>query len=148
MGMIPLNPNPVNNVSECEVREALYNECLISDLIRIGTSDEHWLFYSKVAVEHNIKPIMGTANGVRTALLQHLFSGACQAQGGPQCKDVVCGARYPQSVAVQMIDLVIGWIDDSQFSTHDLQYICYSLGLTSAGVHLQCFLLSKFTSHR
>ena len=146
--MFPLNPNPVNNVTEYEVREALYNERLISDLIRIGTSDEHWLFYSKVAVEHNIKPVMGTADGVRTALLQHLFSGECQAQGGPQCKDVVSGAQCPQSVAVRMIDLVVGWIDDSRFSTHDLQYICYSLGLTSAGVQPWRVLLSKFTSRR
>lgn len=147
-GPIPLELN----VTPCEVREALYNERLISDLLRIGISNEHCLFYSAVVAQHNIRPVTGTADGVRAALIQHLFSGECLVRGGPQCKDVVCGEQWPQQVGIKVIDLVIRWVDSNQLSTKDLRYICASLDLPASNTNQRRSLLSKLmtqtTSHQ
>jgi hypothetical protein len=116
-----------NEDSLSEAQGPIYNEKLMFDLVKLGVSENHWLFYSKVISEHSICPTVTTADGVRAALLQHLFSGDCLSHLGVQCIDVVRNEMWPQSMGVKLIDLVCKWADEDTISTRDLSYICNAL---------------------
>ena len=118
-----------DNVKQREAQNYIYNEELIFELLRIGVSNEHWLFYSDYIAQHNITLMVATAEGARTALLQHLFSGDCVLGKGMQCTSVVRGERWSQSVGIRLIDFTCEWVNDNRLSTADIGIICRALGL-------------------
>ena len=137
-----------DNVKQREAQNYVYNEELIYELVRIGVSNEHWLFYSDCIAQHNITPMAATAEGARTALLQHLFSGDCVLGKGMQCTSVVRGERWSQSVGIRLIDLTCEWVDENRLSTADIGIICRALGLQSSNTNKRRSLLSKLANQR
>ena len=83
-----------------------YNLNTILKLVQTCLSNEPYLFYAQVISDHDITPTVGTADGVRVALIQHLFSRGCHSQHGAGCKEVVHADSWPQSVAIKMINLM------------------------------------------
>lgn len=124
------------------------NPITMRELLKICTSDEEYVAYAKVVSEHQITPAVGTADGVRTELIRHVFSGGCSLQRGPGCKSVVSGAGWPQSVAIKLIDLTCQWVDEDELTTSDLQAICRGLGLRPGKTHQRRSLLSKLAVRR
>ena len=137
-----------NDVTPSEIHDPTYNEELIFDLIRKGVSDESWLSYSRVVAEHSITPRVATADGAREALLEHLFSGDCVSHKGVECKAIVQGERWPQSVGIRMIDLLAEWTDNRKVSTKELEGVCKALGILPSATQLRRSLLSKLASRR
>ena len=70
-----LNPLGGDNVTKCDpILEPIYNHVSIFNLIQSCVSSEPLLSYAKVVSDHSVSPVVGTADGIRMELLQHLFS--------------------------------------------------------------------------
>ena len=121
----PLKPHG-GNVTQHDPTPT-YNADIILEILRDCVSDKQWLYYAKLVSEHGVTPCVGTADGVRAAIIEHLFSGGCIAQRGVGCRAVVSGEKWSQSGAIKMIDLTCKWVDEGLLTTKDLAYICRTL---------------------
>lgn len=137
-----------DNVTQREVHDAVYNDDLILELVRVGLSEEHWLFYSKVISEHMIQPNVATADGARVALIKHLFFGECVSKGGIQCKTVVQGERWPETMGMRVINLVSKCLDKNELSMNNLAYMCNALGLAPSKTQQRRLMLGKLARQR
>jgi len=144
-----LNPPNGDNVTQCDpIPEPVYDKDLIFDFIQNCVSDEPLVSYAKVVFEHNVSPVVGTADGVRSALLHHLFSGGCLLQKGTACKEIVRREKWSQSVGIKVIDLISEWVDGEKLSTGILKRVCRMLGLVSSVTKQRRSLLSKLATQR
>jgi len=141
-------PNDDNVTRRDPIRDPIYNHDLIFDLIRNCMTDEPLISYSRIVLEHNVSPPIGTADGVRAALLHHLFSGGCVVEKGTACKDIVHGEEWPQSFAIRIIDLVSEWVDSNKLATGSLIRMCRMLGFVPSATSQRRSSLSKLAAHR
>lgn len=128
--------------------DAIYFRNAIFEFMRLCLSDEHWLFYSEAVAQHAVSPTVATSDGARTALLQHLFSGGCSSGQGTQCRGIVRGERWAQSVGIRVIDLTLEWFDNGNLTVAELDQICLALGLTSSATKKKRSVLSKLAGCR
>lgn len=136
------------DLTQREEPEPVCNEKLFYELVKIGLSDMPWLSYSEVVADHMITPAVASAEGARTGILQHIFSGECSANRGSRCKDFVSAQQWPQSVAIRLSDFVNEWLENVKLTTVDLGKICTSLGLTSPMTHKRRDLVAKLAGRR
>ena len=137
------------NVTQCdEIFDPVYFRDAIFDFIHLCHTNEHWLFYSQAVADHAVTPQVGTSDGARAALLQHLFSGGCVTGQGAQCKRFVHGERWPQSMAIKMVDFTSEWVDTGKLTMTELSQICATLGLIASVTNQKRSLMSKLAAHR
>lgn len=145
-GIVSLQPQPCgSNVTQHDT--PVYNTNAVLQLIRDCVSNDSYMSYTKLVFEHGVTPTVGTADGTRAALLQHLFCGGCAAGQGAGCKTVLYGEKWPQSAGIKIIDLTCKWMDDSVLTTKDLVYICQALEGPIVSKQRR-WLLAKLVSRR
>ena len=138
----------LNTVTQCEELCPDYNSKIILDFLRMSVSDEDWLFYSQIVADHAVTPTIATADGVRTALIQHLFSGRCVHGQGSACKNLVVGEKWDLSAGIKIIDFALEWVDTGVLTKCALLRIARALDLIPASTRQKRSVLSKMADRR
>ena len=72
-----------------------------------------------------------SVHALRTGFFHHIFCGDCVLHQGDECKTIVDGERWPLSMAIQVIDSTLQWVEKEVLSVDDFARICEALKIFS-----------------
>jgi len=130
---ILLSP-PVSQAGENMIShdpKPVYDMNLILELIRSSMDNVGSPFWAKVLHEHQISVPLTSVDAFRKGLIKHIFSGGCVAHRGSECKIVVSGEEWEQSMGIRVIDSTLEWVRQGVLTIKDMECICVALDKAS-----------------
>jgi len=135
------------NVTPHDIR-GIYDMDLVRSLLQSCLEDTRTSFWAKILDEHQINVTLTSVDDFRKRFIEHIYSGECVENRGSQCGEVVMQERWPQSMAIRMVDETLEWVGNGNMRTSELGRICDALGLVPSATRRKRSLMAKLVERR
>ena len=126
----------------------VYNMNCLLELVKSCFSSTQTSFWAKVLHEHQVNPSITGIDFFHSAMLHHLFSGACVSHAARGCESVVMNESCPESMGVHMIDAIFEWLEKGSLTLGECEHICRALSITLDASHKKRSMIVKLSDRR